>query len=82
MKRSDQINRAIFESQDHLLQGAFRLFPILRKHQAQLEYGYRLKEFQDEPIQLAVAPNAIGSNPIQGTIAQVKERVTSLFKRH
>ncbi|MBW4692104.1 MAG: hypothetical protein KME27_10080 [Lyngbya sp. HA4199-MV5] len=81
VKRSDQINRAIFESQDNLLQGAFRLFPILRKHQAQLEYGYRLKEFKDEPIQLAVAPSSRGAANVQGMLTQVKDRVASLFQR-
>ncbi len=82
VKRSDQINRAIFDSQDDLLQGAFRLFPILRKHQSQLEYGYRLKEFKDEPIQLAVAPQPMGTSAIQSAIANIKGRVASLFKRN
>ena len=82
VKRSDQINRAIFESQDHLLQGALRLFPILRKHQTQLDYGYRLKAFQDEPIQVAIAPTAKGQTTVQTAIAQVKQRFTSLFQRH
>ncbi len=82
VKRSDKINQAIFANQDNLLQGAFRLFPILRKHQTQLEYGYRLKEFQDEPIQLAIQPQPKGSSALQGAIAQVKERVSALFKRN
>jgi hypothetical protein len=81
VKRSDQINRAIFDSQDNLLQGAFRLFPVLRKHQTQLEYGHRLKEFKDEPIQLAVAPSPKGNANLQGVIAQVKERFVALFQR-
>ena len=80
VKRSDQINQAIFNSQDNLLQGAFRLFPVLRKHANQLEYGYRLKEFKDEPIQLAVAPQSSGSG-LRGAIAQIGDRVASLFKR-
>lgn len=81
VKRSDQINRAIFDSQDNLLQGAFRLFPVLRKHQTQLEYGYRLKEFKDEPIQLAVAPPSKSTAKLQGLLSQVKDRVASLFQR-
>jgi len=44
-----------------------------------LEYGYRLKEFQDEPIQLAVPPKAKAT--LQGTLTQVKERFASLLKR-
>lgn len=77
VKRSNLINRAIFDSQEQLLQGAFRLFPVLRKNQNQLEYGYRLKEFKDEPIQLAIPPEP----PVQSAIAGLRERVTGLFKR-
>lgn len=82
VKRSNQINQAIFANRDDLLQGAFRLFPILRKNQNNLEYGYRLKEFKDEPIQVAVEPQAAGVGGVQGAIAQVADRVTSLFKRN
>lgn len=81
LKRSSQINQAIYGSQDDLLKGAFRLYPILRKHQNQLEYGYRLKEFKDEPIQVAVPPKTLGGNGIQGILTQVKERVSSLLKK-
>ncbi|MBD2089605.1 hypothetical protein H6F67_07035 [Microcoleus sp. FACHB-1515] len=77
VKRSSLINRAIFDSQEQLLQGAFRLYPVLRKNQNQLEYGYRLKEFKDEPIQLAVKPEP----PVQSAIAGLRDRATKLFKR-
>lgn len=77
VKRSSLINKAIFDSQDQLLQGAFRLFPVLRKNQNQLEYGYRLKEYKDEPIQLAVQPEPL----VQSAIGNLRDRVTSLFKR-
>lgn len=76
VKRSSQINQAIFGSQKDLLEGAFRLYPVLRKHQQHLEYGYRLKEFKDEPIQLATPPQSTGGG-VQGLVS----RVTSLFKR-
>lgn len=81
VKRSSQINRAIFDSKEQLLQGAFRLYPILKKHQNQLEYGYRLKEFKDEPIQLATPPQITANGAIQGVISQVKDRFSSLLKR-
>lgn len=81
VKRSSQIHQAIFANQEELLKGAFRLFPVLRKNQNQLEYGYRLKEYKDEPIQLAVEPKAVVSEGIQSAISQVKDRVASLFKR-
>lgn len=82
VKRSSQINQAIFGSQEELLQGAVRLYPILRKHQQQLEYGYRLKASKDEPIQLAVPTQAGGQAGLQNIITQVKDRVTSLLKRN
>ena len=84
VKRSTQINQAIFANQNELLEGAFRLFPILRKSQAQLEYGYRCKDFKDEPIQLAVQPQpgvAGVANGIQAAVGQLGDRVAALFKR-
>ncbi|MEO1404323.1 MAG: HHL1-like protein [Cyanobacteria bacterium J06635_1] len=79
VKRSNQINQAIFGSQDDLLQGAFRIYPVLRKNQQHLEYGYRLKgkEFREDPIELAVKP----SIPGVGLFGQIKDRVTSVFKK-
>lgn len=77
VKRSSQISQAIFGSQQDLLQGAFRLYPVLRKNQHQLEYGYRLKQFKDEPIQLAVPPQSQGKNVLRS----LQDQVTSLFKR-
>jgi len=82
VKRSSQINQAIFANKQELLEGAFRLYPILRKHQQQLEYGYRLKQFKDEPIQLATLPQSTPQGAIQAALSQVKDRVTALFKRH
>ncbi|MGJ3252232.1 MAG: HHL1-like protein [Elainellaceae cyanobacterium] len=80
VKRSSQVNRAIFSSQDELLKGAFRLYPVLRKHQQNLEYGYRLKEFKDDPIQLAVPPTRTRGGTVQSVISQIKNRVLSLIK--
>ncbi|MGJ3248463.1 MAG: HHL1-like protein [Elainellaceae cyanobacterium] len=80
VKRSSQMNRAIFGSQDELLKGAFRLYPVLRKHQQNLEYGYRLKEFKDDPIHLAVPPIQMRDGGVQGVISQIKNRVLSLVK--
>jgi hypothetical protein len=82
VQRSSQINHAIYDSQAQLLQGAFRLFPILKKNQTQLEYGYRLKEYKDEPIQVAVQPKSTLPNPIQGAIAAVGDRLSGLLKRN
>lgn len=81
VKRSNQIHAAIFDNEEELRKGAFRLFPVLKKNQANLEYGYRLKEYKDEPIELAERPAAKASNAVQGAIAQVGNTIGSLFKR-
>jgi hypothetical protein len=81
VKRSSQINQAIYANQEELCQGAFRLFPILKKNQHQLEYGYRVKEFKDEPITLAIEPNASAGNFVQGAIAQVRNKLATAFQR-
>jgi Family of unknown function (DUF6523) len=81
VKRSNHIDRAIFANLNQLLQGAFRLYPVLKKHQQQLEYGYRLKEFKDEPIQLAVLPTDKSGNIFQNTVNQLQSRFSSLLKR-
>ena len=81
VNRSSLINQAVFEQEEELLKGVFRLFPKLRKHEGQLEYGYRLKEFKDEPIQVATRPQPTAGNLIQSTLASVKDRFSSLLKR-
>ncbi|NEQ20309.1 MAG: hypothetical protein F6K28_13900 [Microcoleus sp. SIO2G3] len=81
VNRSNQINQAVFQQEEELLKGVFRLFPKLRKHQAELEYGHRLKEFNDEPIVVATRPQAAVGNLIQTTVASVKDRFSSLLKR-
>ncbi|MEQ9553111.1 MAG: DUF6523 family protein [Coleofasciculus sp. G3-WIS-01] len=81
VNRSSQINQALFEQEEELLKGIFRLFPKLRKRQSELEYGHRLKEFKDEPIVVAIRPQATPGNLIQSTVSQVKERFSSVFQR-
>ena len=81
VNRSSQINQAVFEQEQELLKGVFRLFPKLRKHQNNLEYGHRLKEFKDEPIQVAVRPKPTTPNLIQTTVTSMKERLSSLLQR-
>ncbi len=80
VNRSSQISRAIFDNEADLRQGAFRLFPRLRKQQANLEYGYRLKEFTDEPVVVAERPAEIIPNVIQKGVASVRETITGLFQ--
>lgn len=81
VNRSNQISRAIYQQEAELLQGAFRLFPVLRKSQSNLEYGYRLKEFPDEEIQVAVKPEFGKGNPLQAVANQVQNTFAGLLKR-
>ena len=72
VRRSNQISRAIYHSEQDLLQGAFRAFPVLKKSQNNLEYGYRLKEFKDDDIQTAVRPRPRDERGLQGLFNNVK----------
>jgi hypothetical protein len=47
------LSLAIFNNEDDLLKGAFRAYPFLKKSEKKFEYGYRLKEFEDDPVKLA-----------------------------
>ncbi|MBE9013629.1 hypothetical protein IQ250_25920 [Pseudanabaenaceae cyanobacterium LEGE 13415] len=80
VKRSNQIDAAIFANEEELLKGAFRLFPRLRQERDNLEYGYRLKEFKDEEIKLAVRPKPGVPNMMQSAIASVGAKLGGLFK--
>jgi hypothetical protein len=81
VQRSNMINRAIFDSEASLLQGAFRLLPILKKNQENLEFGYRLKEFPDEPITLAVKPADIIPSPIRNAVDNISRGISNILPR-
>ena len=72
VRRSNQISRAIYHSEKDLLQGAFRAFPVLKKSQGNLEYGYRLKEFKDDEIQKAVKPRPRSERGLAGLFNNIK----------
>ena len=83
VNRTSQINQAIFQEEDNLRQGAVRLYPVLKKNQTQLEYGYKLKgaEFADDLIQVAVPPAPGVANFFQTAIAKVQNTFSGLFKK-
>jgi hypothetical protein len=59
------LSLAIFENEDDLLKGAFRSYPFLKKSTDKFEYGYRIKEFEDDPIKVASKEKADdASNPL------------------
>jgi hypothetical protein len=78
VNRSNKIAHAIYEQEANLIKGAVRTYPVLGKYQDQLEYGYRLKEFPDEPVSVAVRPK---SNPVSTLIENVRDRFSYAFDR-
>lgn len=64
--RSSQVADALFKSEEDLMQGAIRLFPKLSQEpRDNIEFGYQLREFDDEPIRVAERSPASG---IQATL--------------
>lgn len=47
------LSMAIFQNEEALLKGLYRAFPFLKKSTERFEYGYRLKEFEDDPVKIA-----------------------------
>ena len=72
VRRSSQISRAIYHSEADLLQGAFRAFPVLKKNQGNLEYGYRLKGEKEDDIELAKKPLERSERGLLGAINSIK----------
>ncbi|AFY69446.1 hypothetical protein Pse7367_1149 [Thalassoporum mexicanum PCC 7367] len=71
VNRSNKIAQAIYEQEVGLVKSSVRAYPFLGKYKDQLEYGYRLKEFDDEPITVAERPS---SNPVTSLIEGIKDR--------
>ncbi|PZV17697.1 MAG: hypothetical protein DCF20_04805 [Pseudanabaena sp.] len=81
VQRSSQISQAIFQQEAELLKSAIRLYPILRKFKDDLEYGYRLKEFPDEEITVAVLPDLTVGDRVKYAFTKAKEYFNSLTKK-
>lgn len=72
VRRSNQISRAIYHSEADLLQGAYRAFPVLKKNQGNLEYGYRLKGEKDDDIKVATKQRDRSERGLMGAINSIK----------
>jgi Family of unknown function (DUF6523) len=81
VQRTNQVDAAIYANEENLRQGAFRIFPVLKKNAQNLEYGYRNKEFKDDPIALAVKPAPGVQGAVQAIVSNLSESVTGLFKK-
>lgn len=59
--RSSQVSDALFKAELDLMQGAIRLYPKLKQEpRDNIEFGYQLREFDDEPIRVAERSSATG----------------------
>lgn len=81
VQRSNQISQAIFQQEAELLKGAIRLYPVLRNFKDNLEYGYRLKEFPDEEITVAVLPEPTIGDRVNYAFTKAKEYLRNVTKK-
>ena len=81
VERSNQISRAIFQQEAELLKGAICLYPILRKYKDNLEYGYRLKEFPDEEVTVAILPEPTIGDKVKYAFTKAKEYFSNVTKK-
>jgi len=63
--RGDQVSNAIFSNEEPLKSAIIRTMPKLKGYEQEFEYGYNLKIYPDEPVEVAVK-NAGGSGPSVG----------------
>ena len=63
--RGDQVSNAIFGNEAALVPAIVRTFPNLKGYELEFEYGYNMKIYPDEPVEVAVKSNA-SSGPSLG----------------
>merc|ERR1712127_203778 len=63
--RGDQVSNAIFSNEEALKAAVIRTMPKLKGYEAEFEYGYNLKIYPDEPVEVAVK-NLGSSGPSVG----------------
>jgi len=81
VQRSNQISQAIFQQEAELLKGAIRLYPVLRNFKDNLEYGYRLKQFPDEEITVAVLPEPTIGDRVKYAFTKAKEYLKNVTQK-
>jgi Family of unknown function (DUF6523) len=83
VRRSNQIHAAIYANETELLKGAYHRMPALKKNRANLtfEYGYRLKEFKDDEVAVAVRPVDNIASKFQSLMSNLSGTIGELFKK-
>lgn len=57
VQRGEQVSNAIFGNEEALKAAIVRTYPKLRGSEGEFEYGYNLKIYPDEPVEVAVKRN-------------------------
>jgi len=60
--RGAQVADAVFADEKALQGGITRTYPNLKGSEGEFEYGYNLKVYPDDPVQVAMKGNATGGN--------------------
>lgn len=63
--RGDQVSNAIFSNEEALKSAIIRTMPKLKGFEAEFEYGYNMKIYPDEPVEVAVK-NTASTGPSVG----------------
>lgn len=60
--RGGQVSDAVFANEDGLKQSIVKLYPKLRGQEGEFEYGYNLKVYPDDPVEVVMkgAPKSSG----------------------
>jgi len=61
--REAQVSDAIFANEEGLKQSIVRMFPKLRGQESEFEFGYNLKVYPDDPVEVAVKSGPKSSGP-------------------
>ncbi len=54
--RGEQVAKAIYSNEDGVKAGVLRLFPMFKGKEDEIEFGFNLKVYPDDPIEMAVKP--------------------------
>lgn len=64
--RGDQVSNAIFANEGGLKEAIVRTYPKLKGCEAEFEFGYNLKIYSDDPVEVAVKSGTTSSGPSIG----------------
>ena len=64
--RGAQVSDAIYANEENLKTAIVRTYPKLKGYEPEFEFGFNLKMYQDDPVEVAVKGGAKSSGPSLG----------------